>query len=283
MSGFPQTLVRPGARQASRGPLRLLPLWAAALAVAAVVAIAGSWASSGDAAPAAAPETTSFAPVTTAPVVAPPAAGAGTDFGFVLPAAYQAALLEPAIAVPVAAPAAVQPQPPAAPVVTQRAIEPAAPAAPAAPAPPPSQTRLFIPEIPAGPMTAPEQSLLDATNRERQKAGLPALALDAGLSRIARIRSEQMIEQNYFGHVDPTGLSMYTELLAHFGYGYAWAGENLALNNYSVDQAAERAMTALMNSPTHRANILADDYFRIGIGEISTPDGRHFFTMIFLG
>jgi uncharacterized protein YkwD len=76
---------------------------------------------------------------------------------------------------------------------------------------------------------------------------------------------------------------MYTELLAHFGYGYAWAGENLALNNYSLDQAAERAMTALMNSPTHRANILADDYFRIGIGEISTPDGRHFFTMIFLG
>jgi uncharacterized protein YkwD len=38
-----------------------------------------------------------------------------------------------------------------------------------------------------------------------------------------------------------------------------------------------------MNSPTHRANILANDFFRIGIGEVTDAKGRHFFTMIFLG
>ena len=76
---------------------------------------------------------------------------------------------------------------------------------------------------------------------------------------------------------------MYVELLAHFGYtSYAWAGENLALNNYGVGESPERAVAALMKSPTHKANILAGDFFRIGVGELTTADGRHFYAMIFL-
>ena len=78
--------------------------------------------------------------------------------------------------------------------------------------------------------------------------------------------------------------TMYVELLNHFGYtSYAWAGENLAMNNWPAGEAANEAIKGLMNSPTHRANILAGDFSRIGVGEVSTADGRHFFTMIFLG
>jgi uncharacterized protein YkwD len=76
---------------------------------------------------------------------------------------------------------------------------------------------------------------------------------------------------------------MYTELLRYFGYGYAWAGEDLARNNYGYDQAPSRAMAALMNSSAHRANILDGDFTRIGIGEYTTADGMHYYAMIFLG
>jgi len=76
---------------------------------------------------------------------------------------------------------------------------------------------------------------------------------------------------------------MYTELLAYFGYGYSWAGENLALNNYAASESPERALVSLMNSSTHRANLLATKFNRIGIGELTTADGRHFYAMIFLG
>jgi uncharacterized protein YkwD len=126
--------------------------------------------------------------------------------------------------------------------------------------------------------------LLDGINVERANAGLAPYAFDSGLSKIARTRVQQMADQNYFAHTDPYGYSMYVELLAYFGYdSYAWAGENLALNNYASSEAASRAMTSLMNSPTHRANILATDFSRVGIGEIDTADGRHIFAMIFLG
>jgi uncharacterized protein YkwD len=129
-----------------------------------------------------------------------------------------------------------------------------------------------------------ESRLLAGINAERANAGLPAYVLDAGLTKIARTRSQQLVDQNYFAHTDPFGYSMYVELLAYFGYtSYAWAGENLAVNNYSVADAPAQAVQALMASPTHRANLLANDFFRIGIGEVTVADGRHFFTMIFLG
>lgn len=92
-----------------------------------------------------------------------------------------------------------------------------------------------------------------------------------------------MVDQDYFGHVDPFGYSMYVELLAKVGYAYAWVGENLALNNYAMNESPERAVVSLMKSPTHRANILAGDFSRVGIGEVTAPDGRHFYAMIFLG
>lgn len=188
--------------------------------------------------------------------------------------------------VPVPAPIAQAPAANPAPVAPA-APAPAAPAAPApaAPAPvPEAPSNFYVPEVSGGPATSMELQLLDLINTERANAGLAPYALEGGLTKIARTRSQQLIDQNYFAHRDPFGYSMYVELLKHFGYySYAWAGENLAMNNWPAGTAANEAIKGLMNSPTHRANILAGDFSRIGVGEVSTSDGRHFFTMIFLG
>ncbi|MCZ2111498.1 MAG: CAP domain-containing protein [Dehalococcoidia bacterium] len=199
---------------------------------------------------------------------------------------------------PVAAPPVAVAPAPAAPAAPVQAAAPAAPQAPPAPAQPaaanpPAQAaapadagkaNFYVPAVSGGGATTLEQELFDGINAERAKAGLPAYAYDAGLTKVARTRSQQMADQDYFAHRDPYGYTMYTELLAYFGYtSYAWAGENLAMNNYAAAEAAPRAVISLMNSPTHRANLLANDFFRIGIGEVTTADGRHIFSMIFLG
>jgi len=177
------------------------------------------------------------------------------------------------------APVATAPAAPAAPATAPVAETPAA-----APASAPTRPDFYLPAAPGGGPTELEQRLLSSINSERAAAGLAPYTLEAGLSQIARTRVRQLADQNYFGHTDPYGYSMYVELLAHFGYtSYAWAGENLALNNYGIEESPERAVAALMKSPTHRANLLAGDFFRIGIGELTTPDGRHFYAMIFLG
>ena len=206
------------------------------------------------------------------------------------------ALTAPIEAVP-AAPVPVVPVAPAA----SEPVVPVTTAAPIAPAPAPAPTaaqpvqvqpvvvastakpNFHLPNVSSGPATDLEQRLLSGINAERATAGLPAYALNAGLTKIARTRSQQLFDQDYFGHVDRFGYSMYVELLAHFGFRYAWAGENLALNNFALSESPERALVTLMKSPTHRANILANDFFKVGIGEVTAPDGRHFYAMIFIG
>ena len=196
----------------------------------------------------------------------------------------------PAVEAPVPAPAVAQaprPAPAAQPAPVQPA--PVAPPAPVAEAPasapvPEGRPNFHVPAVSAGGATTLELNLFNLINAERVNAGLAPYRLESGLTKVARTRSQQLIDQNYFGHQDPFGYSMYVELLAYFGFGsYAWAGENLAMNNWPAETAANEAMNGLMNSPTHRANLLAGDFSRIGIGEITVADGRHFFTMIFLG
>jgi uncharacterized protein YkwD len=182
---------------------------------------------------------------------------------------------------PAAVPASQAPPAPVAAPEVQPAAEPPAPVAPPAPA---AKPNFYVPEVSSGAATDMESRLFALLNEERGAAGLAPYVLDSGLTRVARTRSQQLIDQDYFAHTDPYGYSMYVELLAHFGYtSYAWAGENLAMNNYALTESPERATKSLMNSPTHRANILATDFFRIGIGEITDDRGRHYFTMIFLG
>ncbi len=203
--------------------------------------------------------------------------------GWALPAAPAPVVPEaPIVAPEVPAPAVPVAQAPAkpAPAVQPQPVQQAQPApAPAAPEKP----NFYVPAVSAGGPTSMELGLFNLINAERAKEGLAPYVLEAGLTKIARTRSQQMIDQNYFGHRDPYGYSMYVELLAYFGYtSYAWAGENLAMNNWPVATAGDEAIRGLMASPTHRANIMAGDFTRIGVGEITAPDGRHFYSMIFL-
>ena len=126
-----------------------------------------------------------------------------------------------------------------------------------------------------------ESRLLAGINAERSAAGLAPYTSDGSLITVARTRSQQMVDQGYFGHADANGQYMYTALLDYYGIGYAWAGENLAMNNYGAAESPDRALISLMNSPTHRANILAGDFTRIGIGVVLHSDGRWFYSMIF--
>ena len=131
-------------------------------------------------------------------------------------------------------------------------------------------------------MTGLEQRLFDGLNAQRASGGLNAFAYDATASQVARIRSQQMVDQGYFGHVDPHGYTMYVELLGDLGVSYSRAGENLAVNNYGNHESPERAVTSLMNSSSHRANIMSGSFSRVGIGVATHPDGRKFYTRIFL-
>lgn len=113
-------------------------------------------------------------------------------------------------------------------------------------------------------------------NAERAKQGLASLRMDPQLQKLARVKSQDMINRNYFSHQSPTYGSPF-DMLRSFGVTYRAAGENIALN-----QSTGAAHTALMNSTGHRANILGRQYSKVGIGIVKGSRG-YYFTQIFTG
>lgn len=131
---------------------------------------------------------------------------------------------------------------------------------------------------PQGPdnLTSLERRMIDLVNNERQKNGLQSLIVDPELTRIARIKSQDMVDNNYFSHNSPTYGSPF-EMLSSFGVKYLHAGENLA-GNRSVDAAHN----ALMNSAGHRQNILNPNFTHIGVGVRPSNRYGNIFTQLFI-
>ena len=132
------------------------------------------------------------------------------------------------------------------------------------------------------PMSPPEYQFLAELNGDRAANGLGALGANGVLSGLARQRSQQMLASGSFSHYDGAGNLIFAGLLNGVGFPYAFAGENLAENNYPWGQSLDQANAALMNSPTHRANILNTRFNQVGVG-IAGPDGngRFYYTQLF--
>ena len=120
-----------------------------------------------------------------------------------------------------------------------------------------------------------EREVVRLVNVERTKAGLKELTYDWELSRVARIKSQDMKDNKYFSHTSPTYGSLF-DMMKSFGIRYRSAGENIARG-----QATPQAVVnAWMNSSGHRANILNSSFTHIGVGYVA--DGKYW-TQMFIG
>ena len=124
-------------------------------------------------------------------------------------------------------------------------------------------------------VSAFEQQVLELTNQERAKYGVPALKLDVELSKVAREKSRDMQAKGYFDHNSPTYGSPF-DMMKKFGISYRSAGENIAMGQ----QSPQEVVNAWMNSEGHRKNILNANYTHIGIGHIAQGN---YWTQMFIG
>lgn len=102
--------------------------------------------------------------------------------------------------------------------------------------------------------------LIKLTNEKRAEEGLEYLTPNHYLTQAAHKKASDMIENQYFAHTTPKGKPFY-EWIEENGYHYLYAGENLAID-FKTNQATVKAW---MESPTHRANILNNNYTDIGL------------------
>lgn len=111
-----------------------------------------------------------------------------------------------------------------------------------------------------GEMAAVLPSVLnDLTNIERESENLKTLTINPILNQAAQMKADDMALNEYFAHTSPEGKTPWF-WLEKAGYDYRYAGENLAINF----SESEDITKAWMNSPTHRANIVKENYTEIG-------------------
>ncbi len=135
------------------------------------------------------------------------------------------------------------------------------------------------PEVtPEGNFSAFQKEVLDLVNAERTKRGLAPLTLDAKLSNVATIKSQDMIDKNYFSHNSPTYGSPF-DMMKQFGISYKAAGENIAYGQ----KTPKEVMNAWMNSNGHRKNILSSDFTHLGVGVAKKSNGTIYWTQMFIG
>ena len=123
-------------------------------------------------------------------------------------------------------------------------------------------------------VTEYEKEVVRLVNIERSKNGLSPLTYDWELSRVARYKSQDMKDNNYFSHTSPTYGSPF-QMMKSFGISYKTAGENIA-KGYKTPGAV---VNGWMNSSGHRGNILNPSFTRIGVGYVN--DG-HYWTQMFI-
>lgn len=126
-----------------------------------------------------------------------------------------------------------------------------------------------------------EQELIARTNQSRADAGLKALHVDAELTAIARWRSKDMSARGYFSHAIPPAGRRVFETIEEEEYCFTLAGENIGWNTHSDAVATERIHEAFLDSPGHRANIVAEPWNAIGVGAYKGPDGTKLWTVLF--
>jgi uncharacterized protein YkwD len=109
-----------------------------------------------------------------------------------------------------------------------------------------------------------KSALENFANQTRQSAGLAPLTENQKLNQAAQLKAENMLQNNYFAHTSPTGLTPWYWFL-QAGYNYKYAGENLAIGFFNSQEVYQ----AWLNSPSHKENILNPNYKEVGTAVLS--------------
>ena len=109
-----------------------------------------------------------------------------------------------------------------------------------------------------------EAAIVERINVVRSTHGMEPLSIDLKLTRAARSHSQMMLEQDVFTH------GAFDVRLRSFRVRFPLIAENLAWGTGQLG-APRAIVTAWMNSPPHRANLLHPRFRMVGIG---TPVGN---------
>lgn len=137
----------------------------------------------------------------------------------------------------------------------------------------------FYPSVPPNsPLSEFELAIVQYTNQERGRVGLAPLAVNTRLTDAARHHARNMAAFENMSHtVSGADLPDPASRLRYYGYSYRLWGENIAWNY----PTAQSVVSAWINSPGHRANMLNPEFTEIGVGVAYSSRGEPYYAQNF--
>ena len=121
-----------------------------------------------------------------------------------------------------------------------------------------------------------ETEVVKLVNAARAKAGAGELRIDPLLCEIARIKAQDMIDNNYFDHKSPK-YGYPDDMMEAFGLTFTYLGENIA---YGSKTPAD-VVANWINSPSHYNNMIGPGYNKTGVGCVTSENGTIFWVQEF--
>lgn len=119
-----------------------------------------------------------------------------------------------------------------------------------------------------------EAAVIEFTNAYRARQNLGALKANAKLTKAARAYAAYIAKSGVFSHTADGRQA--GDRITSAGYAWCQIGENLALHvdsrGFEARALAEKSVEGWINSPPHRANMVAPSVTEIGVGVARAPD-----------
>ena len=122
-----------------------------------------------------------------------------------------------------------------------------------------------------------EQLLLNLINKAREDKGLAKLEADYNLFSTARLKAQDMVDNDYFSHQsEKYGLPW--DMMSTYDITFKSAGENIAGN-----KTVEGAFKAWIKDDAHARNIFNEKFNYTGIGIVDSPTYGKILVQQFIG
>jgi len=172
------------------------------------------------------------------------------------------------------------------PVVEEPKVETPVVEAPKAETPATTPSTTLPAGVPANPnnksfkyLDAVEKEILTYVNQARAQQGLKPLAWEENMRPIARYKSNNMLQYNYFEHNTPSlnNASPMDLATKYFKYNTNGYGENIfySMGYAEATTTAKYLVDQWMNSPGHRANILNGNWTKMSAGVVFSSQGNY--------
>ncbi len=132
-----------------------------------------------------------------------------------------------------------------------------------------------------------ESQLISLQNQARASGGLRTLKADSALRTVARWRSKDMVQRDYFSHTIPgsgADHNVFWYLQYKYDYCFKVAGENIGQATWpgaSEAEVTKYIFGLFMDSSGHRANIMGKAWDVVAVGAYRTTGDHYVWTVLF--